>query len=85
MVWYGRPLLAYAVYLPAAAAGLVLPYAALPAPRGAAASRSLGAALLFALLCSGLTSIGMVRPPACRASSPPASARTCTRARTAAC
>ncbi|EFN50786.1 hypothetical protein CHLNCDRAFT_142511 [Chlorella variabilis] len=59
MVWYGRPLLAYAVYLPAAAAGLVLPYAALPAPRGAAASRSLGAALLFALLCSGLTSIGM--------------------------
>lgn len=66
MAWYGRPAVAYAIYLPAAAAGLLLPYALLPvaSPRGAkrgtsAAGRSMGTALLFALLCSGLTSIGM--------------------------
>jgi hypothetical protein len=62
MAWYGRPLVAYALYLPAAAAGLLLPYTLLPASaqRGAgAAGRSAGTALLFAAVCSLLTSIGM--------------------------
>jgi hypothetical protein len=59
MVWYGRPQIAYTIYLPAAAAGLMLPYVLLPARRGTATARSVGAALLFAAVCSALTSIGM--------------------------
>lgn len=68
MPWYGRPPVAYAIYLPAAAAGLLLPYVLLPAAAPAAgksragvtaAGRSCGTALLFALICSGLTSVGM--------------------------
>ena len=64
-MWYGRPALAYAIYLPAAAAGLLLPYALLPAPAAggplspAVRGRSLGSALFFALFASLLTSIGM--------------------------
>lgn len=61
MAWYGRPAVAYAIYLPAAAAGLLLPHLlAPPRPGGATPlGRSLGTALLFALICSGLTSVGM--------------------------
>lgn len=65
MPWYGRPTVAYAMFLPAAAAGLLLPYVLAP-PSGkpgasSAGRRSLGTALLFALVCSALTAVGMVR------------------------
>lgn len=63
MPWYGRPLVAYAMFLPAATAGLLLPYVLSPAsgkPGGSSPGRrSLGTALLFALVCSALTSVGM--------------------------
>lgn len=61
MAWYGRPAMAYLIYLPAAATGLLLPHLlAPPRPGGATPlARSLGTALLFALICSGLTAVGM--------------------------
>ncbi|KAL4421351.1 hypothetical protein ABPG75_010642 [Micractinium tetrahymenae] len=61
MAWYGRPVVAYTIYLPAAAAGLLLPHLLVPARPGGATplGRSLGTALLFALICSGLTAVGM--------------------------
>lgn len=61
MAWYGRPMLAYIIFLPAAAAGLLAPYlVAPPRPGGATPlGRSLGTALLFAAICSALTSVGM--------------------------
>ena len=66
MPWYGRPAVAYATFLPAAAAGVLLPHVLAPAaaPGGgargtSAAGRACGTALLFALVCSGLTSVGM--------------------------
>ena len=64
MPWYGRPAVAYAMFLPAATAGLLLPYVLAP-PSGKPGSsspgrRSLGTALLFAIVCSALTSVGMV-------------------------
>lgn len=64
MPWYGRPAVAYAMFLPAAAAGLLLPYVLAPPAAGpggsSAGRRSLGTALLFALVCSALTTVGMV-------------------------
>lgn len=64
MPWYGRPAVAYAMFLPAATAGLLLPYVLAPpaaGPSGSSAGRrSLGTALLFALVCSALTAVGMV-------------------------
>lgn len=70
MPWYGRPAVAYATFLPAATAGVLAPYVLLPAARGgasgtSAAGRSCGSALLFAAICSALTSVGMVRALAC--------------------
>lgn len=62
LVWYGRPVVAYASFLPAATAGLLAPYALAPAASAGGATpaaRSVGAALLFSMLCSGLTAIGM--------------------------
>lgn len=61
MAWYGRPAVAYLIYIPAAAAGLLLPYLLRPARASGPtpAARCLGTALLFAIICSGLTSIGM--------------------------
>eukprot|EP00887_Chlorella_sp_A99_P005787 scaffold1.g5787.t1 len=75
LVWYGRPALAHAIYLPASAAGLLLPYALAPAlapapakpgGRGAAAlaspavqGRTLGSALFFAACSALLTLAGM--------------------------
>ena len=58
LVWYGKPHIAYGIYLPAAFAALLLP-AALASPVANPSARSAGAALLFAAAASLLTECGM--------------------------
>lgn len=56
MSWYGRPLAAYTTFLPAAAAGALLPQLSSgPVTPSSARSRSLGFALLFAAAATALT------------------------------
>lgn len=62
MAWYGSLPAAYSIFLPAAAAGMLLPYAQnskTGSSLQAARRQSLGTALLYALLASTLTYIGM--------------------------
>ena len=58
IAWFGRPLLAYAMYLPAAVAGALLPYAAVPKPSQQAAVTH-GAALAHAALAALMSAAGL--------------------------
>jgi hypothetical protein len=73
MVWYGRPYVALAIYIPAALAGLLLPYSrttagapAAPLPKAGGASpaeraraQSLGTALFYSAFACALNFVGM--------------------------
>ena len=58
IAWFGRPLLAYAMYLPAAVAGALLPYAAITKPSQQAAITH-GAAIAHAALAALMSAAGL--------------------------
>ena len=58
IAWFGRPLLAYAMYLPAAVAGALLPYTAVPKPSQQAAITH-GAAIAHAALAALMSAAGL--------------------------
>ncbi len=59
MIWFGRNMLAHAVYGPAAVAGLLVPFALLPGVADQPEAAVLGASLVHAAVAAALMRSGM--------------------------